>query len=106
MTPDPFKMKELFQEKFARDPHLIDCYRNRYAFHGFHPFTVWNWATYPLRYLSKVILVGPPDDRVAKRLGVTWARNMEHALGMAREASGGTDVAAVSVPPFLYLDVQ
>ncbi len=106
VTADPFKMKELFQEQYAHDPYLIDCYRNKYAYHGFHPFTVWNWATYPLRYLSKVILVGPPDDRVAKRLGVAWAPDMPHALDMAREASGGSDVAALSIPPFMYFDVQ
>ena len=47
-TTDPFEMKKVFQEKFARDPGLIDAYRHRFAHHGFHPFTVWYWATYPL----------------------------------------------------------
>lgn len=102
VTTDPFAMKEQFQEKFAYDPELIDCYRNRYAHHGFHPFTVWNWATYPLRYLSKVILVGPPDDRVARRLGVEWAPHLNDALAMARQASGGDSVVAMTVPPFFY----
>ncbi|MCG3129371.1 MAG: hypothetical protein FLDDKLPJ_00098 [Phycisphaerae bacterium] len=99
---DPFRMKERFQEKFARDPHLIECYRHRYAHHGFHPFTVWNWATFALNYLSDVIVVGPPDDRVARRLGVTWAKSMDHALGLAREKSGGSSVAALTIPPFFY----
>ena len=75
-TADPFEMHRRFQEKFATDPDLIDCYRNRWAHHGFHPFTVWYWATYPLKYLSKVILVGPKDDRQARRLGVSWAPNL------------------------------
>lgn len=102
-TTDPFEMKERFQEKYARDPYLIDCYRNRFAHHGFHPFTVWNWATYALEYLSDVIIVGPSDDRAARRLGVTWAKSMDHALGLAREKAGGDSIAALTIPPFFYI---
>lgn len=104
-THDPFEMKARFQEKFARDPALVDAYRNRYAHHGFHPFTVWYWATYPLQYLSRVILVGPPNDRIAKRLGVSWAPNLARALAEARELTGGDEVVALTIPPFLYLNV-
>ena len=64
------------------------------------------WATYPLRYLSDTILVGPPDDSSAKRLGVSWAPSLDHALGMAREKSGGDDVVALTIPPFMYLTVE
>lgn len=103
VTSDPFEMREQFQEKFARDEYLIDCYRNRYAHHGFHPFTVWYWATYALKHLSKVILVGPPDDRAAKRLGVSWSPSLDHALGVARELTGGDDIVAPTIPPFFYL---
>ncbi len=102
-TTDPFEMQANFQEKFASDPHLIECYRHRFAHHGFHPFTVWYWATYPLKYLSKVILVGPPSDTVARRLGVSWSPNLDHALGWARELTGGNNVVGLSIPPFLYV---
>ncbi|MBT5875003.1 MAG: DUF2088 domain-containing protein [Candidatus Latescibacteria bacterium] len=105
-THDPYEMQSVFQDKFARDPHLIDCYRNRYAHHGFHPFTVWYWATYPLKYLSRVILVGPKNDSSAKRLGVAWAPDLDHALGQAKEASGGSDVVALTIPPFMYMQVN
>jgi hypothetical protein len=105
VTADPFEMQERFQEGFARDPYLIDCYRHRFAHHGFHPFTVWYWATYAFKYLSKIILVGSPDDVAAKRLGVFWAPNLSHALAQAREATGGDDVAALSIPPFFYFNV-
>ena len=105
-TTDPFEMRNHFQDRFAHDPHLIDCYRNRYAHHGFHPFTVWYWATYPLKYLSEVILVGPQSDKVAKRLGVSFSPNLEHALARASEITGGDDVVALTIPPFLYLNVQ
>lgn len=105
-TTDPFEMKEAFQESFARDPALVEAYRHRHAHHGFHPFTVWYWATYPLRYLSDTILVGPPDDAAAKRLGVSWAPSVDHALGMAREKTGGDDVVALTIPPFMYLSVD
>lgn len=105
-TSEPFEMKERFQEQFARDSYLIECYRKRYAHHGFHPFTVWYWATYALKYLSKVILVGPPNDRAARRLGVSWAPNLEHALGQAREITGGDNVVGLNIPPFLYWEVE
>jgi len=104
-TTDPFEMQERFQESFARDPELIDAYRHRHAHHGFHPFTVWNWATYPLQHLSRVILVGPEDDRAARRLGVSWAASLGHALGWAKEITGGDDVLALTIPPFMYLNV-
>ncbi len=104
-TTEPFEMQQKFQEKFALDPYLIDCYRNKYAHHGFHPFTVWYWATYPLKYLSKVILVGPRDDKTAKKLGVDWAPSINHALGLAREINSGDDVVGLSIPPFLYVKV-
>jgi hypothetical protein len=106
VTNEPFAMQRDFQEKFARDPDLIDAYRNRWAHHGFHPFTVWYWATYPLRYLSRVILVGPKTDAQAKRLGVAWAPSLKHALGQARELTGGDEIVALSIPPFMYLNVR
>ncbi len=106
VTNDPFEMQATFQEKFARDPELVDAYRHRFAHHGFHPFTVWYWATYPLRYLSETILVGPPDDRAAKRLGVSWAPSLDRALARAREVTGGDDVVSLSIPPFMYLSVD
>jgi hypothetical protein len=104
-TPEPFEMRERFQEQFARDPYLTECYRHRYAHHGFHPFTVWYWATYPLRYLSQVILVGPPDDRSARKLGVSWAPSLDRALAQARETAPGDSVAALTIPPFFYFEV-
>ena len=103
----PYSYLALTQaERFARDPQLVEAYRHRFAHHGFHPFTVWYWATYPLRYLSRVILVGPPNDRAAKRLGVSWAASLGHALGWAREITGGDDVVALTIPPFMYLSVN
>lgn len=103
-TTDPFELQSQFQTKFAEDPDLVDAYRNRWAHHGFHPFTVWYWATYPLKYLGQVILVGPKNDRSAKRLGVKWAPSLDAALGMARQG-GKDDVTAVTVPPLFYVDV-
>jgi hypothetical protein len=105
-TCEPFEMQARFQEKFARDPDLVDAYRNRFAHHGFHPFTVWYWATFPLKYLSKVIIVGPSDDRITKRLGVSWAPNLRRALAEARELTGGEDVVALTIPPLMYLNVR
>jgi hypothetical protein len=105
-TTEPFEMQQKYQEKYAKDEYLIDCYRNKFAHHGFHPFTVWYWATYPLKYLSKVILVGPKEPRIAQQLGVDWAKNLDDALAMAREISGDDDVVALTMPPFFYANVS
>jgi len=105
VTTDPFEMQEQFQESFARDPKLVTCYRERFAHHGFHPFTVWYWATYALKYLSNVILVGPPDDRVARTLGVDWAPDLDRALAKARETAPDPSVCALTIPPFFYTRV-
>ena len=97
-------MQRTFQDKYANDPVLIDAYRNKYAHHGFHPFTVWYWATFPMKYLRQVILVGPKSDKQAKKLGVGWAPSMNAALEMARQG-GKDDVVASTVPPFFYVNV-
>jgi hypothetical protein len=75
------------QEKFARDPDLVDAYRSLPA--TVPPFTVWYWATYPLRYLSDTILVGPRRPR-GKRLRVSWAPSLDRALAMRAKKTGGT----------------
>ena len=106
ITTNPAEMRERFQEQFARDPYLIECYRRRYAHHGFHPFTVWYWATYALKYLSKVIVVGPKNDTAARKLGVSWAPSLERAFDEAREATRGDDVVALTIPPFFYGTVE
>jgi lactate racemase len=103
-TKDPYEMQRTFQDKYAHDPVLIDAYRNGFAHHGFHPFTVWYWATYPMKYLRQVILVGPRSDKQAKKLGVSWAPSMNAALEMARQG-GKDDVVASTVPPFFYVSV-
>lgn len=104
VTTDPIQMQERFQEEFAHDESLRDAYRNGFAHHGFHPFTVWYWATYALDYLSQVIIVGPRTDRESRRLGVGWAPSVEAALEMCRK-NGRDDVVAVTVPPFFYVHV-
>ena len=90
----------------SKNIHVPSLVLNRLTHHGFHPFTVWYWATYPLKYLSRVILVGPKNDSSAKRLGVAWASDLDHALGQAREATGGNDVVALTIPPFMYMQVD
>ena len=99
---DPFTVQSRCQEDFANDPELVAAYRERHAYHPFHPFAAWYQATWPLTYLSRVLLVGPADDRVAKRIGVGWAPSLSTALGMAREAAAGDRVVAMTVPPFRY----
>ena len=98
-------MQQKFQEKYAKDEFSSTAIGTNSHITVFIRSPVWYWATYPLKYLSKVILVGPKEPRVAQRLGVDWAKNLDDALAMAREISGDDDVVALTMPPFFYANV-
>ena len=102
-TTDPLEMKKVFQEQLRARPRAHRCLPEPFRpprFPSVHGLVL---GDLPLAHLSRVILVGPPDDRSARRLGVHWAKNLDHALGMAREATGGDRVVALTIPPFVYV---
>lgn len=85
---DPFELWELYAEEYAHRPEFIHKYRYGYAFHGVHPLIMWGQGAYPLKYVSKVILAGATDFRVAKMLGFEPSTTVEQAIDEAEKMIG------------------
>jgi hypothetical protein len=87
-TTDSMKLQHKYEEEFAFNPEYIKMYREGYAYHGVHPFYMWYWGENGRRNMGQVIAVDPVDDHVPQRMGWQVARNLDQALGMARELHG------------------
>lgn len=94
---DAYGIDARYAEAYAAKAEYIERYRNGVAFHPVHAIL----ATQPLRrakYASRVIVAGPEDPAVPRRLGFETAPSVEEALRMAESAHGqGCSVAAVGV---------
>ena len=44
-------------------------------------------------------------SQAARRLGVSWSPNLDHALSRAKEIVGEHDVVGLTMPPFFYVNV-
>src|ERR687895_669902 len=86
-TNDVHEIHHRYEEKYANDPWYRTLYRNSYAYHGAHPFTVLYWAAHALDHLGGVILVGG-DPMTTKRMGLRRADNVAEALEMAQDTVG------------------
>ena len=52
-TNDVHEIHHRYEEKYANDPWYRTLYRNSYAYHGAHPFTVLYWAAHALDHLGE-----------------------------------------------------
>ena len=74
-THDIREIHERYEKRYAYDPWYRTLYRNSYAYHGAHPFTVLYWAAHALDHLGDAILVGGdprhhlPHGTRSRRLG-------------------------------------
>jgi hypothetical protein len=109
-TTDPDVIFEKYEPELASDPAHLMAYRKGYAFHGAHACYMWYWGTHALRHLGKVIVLRPRNRRsveAAKRMGFDTAHSMSEALGMARDAVGGSPaVTCYHWPPIFVCDVR
>ena len=83
---DLHEIASRYEEKYAYDPWYRTLYRNSYAYHGVHPFTV-HWAAHATEHLGDVILVGG-DPMTSKRLGFKRSDSVAEALEMAQDTVG------------------
>ncbi len=105
-TLDPSEMERKFEESFAYNDRYIDLYRNSYAYHGVHPFYMWYWGSYALKYLSKVIAVRPSSKEAAGRMGFETAGSLPEAFEMASDAVGkDPSITYYHCPPIFLCDV-
>ena len=78
-----------------------DGYRHGHAYHGSHPFFMWNNTAIPRRYLSKVYFAGVKEPEVAERCGFEAFETVESAIEAAEAELGGTpSIALLQRPPW------
>ena len=89
---DPYWLWENYVEDFANRPEYIYGYRHAHAYHGSHPFFMWNSTGIPRRYLSKIYFAGVRDRAVARRCNFEAFPTVEDAIEAA-EAELGSDAS-------------
>src|SRR5215208_5641071 len=105
-TNDVHEIHHRYEEKYANDPWYRTLYRNSYAYHGAHPFTVLYWAAHALDHLGGVILVGG-DPENTKRMGLRRADTVTDAFQMAQDIVGpNPSTAYMHIPPLFMCEVS
>ncbi len=105
-TNDIREIHHRYEEKYAYDPWYRTLYRNSYAYHGVHPFTVLYWAAHALDHLGGAILVGG-DPATTKRMGLKRANSVADALEMAKDTVGPSpSTTYMHIPPLFMVEVS
>lgn len=97
---DPYWLWENYVEDFAHRPDYVYGYRYAYAYHGSHPFFMWNSTSIPRRYLSKIYFAGVKDFDAVRRCGFEPFATVEEALESAEAELGKTaEITLMQRPP-------
>lgn len=99
---DPYQLWENYVEEFANRPEYIQSYRYGHAYHGSHPFFMWNSTGIPRKYLSDIYFAGVKDFEAANRCGVTPFATVEEAIQAAESNLGhSASISLLQRPPHL-----
>jgi hypothetical protein len=105
-TTDLHQIASRYEEKYAKDPWYRTLYRNSYAYHGVHPFTVLYWAAHALEHLGDVIFVGG-DPMATKRMGFKRSNSVAEALEMAQDTVGPSpSTTYMHIPPLFICELS
>lgn len=85
---DPYWLWENYADEFARRPEYIHGYRYGHAYHGSHPFFMWNSTGIARRYLSRIIFAGVRAADAARRMGFEAYASVEDAVAAAQAELG------------------
>jgi nickel-dependent lactate racemase len=85
-----------YQSTIAENPEYLEQYRNAHAYHPIHPFWLMYSCDYMLNRASQVILAGTENPGMFRRLGITPARDFEHAWQRATRVVGPDPVTVVA----------
>ena len=97
---DPYWLWENYVEDFAHRPEYVHGYRHGFAYHGSHPFFMWNSTAIPQRYLSKTYIAGAKDFDAVRRCGFEPFATVEEAIEAAESEQGGTpEITLMQRPP-------
>lgn len=105
-TTDPHEAERKFEEKYIHDPWYRTLYRNSHAYHGWHPFTTWQWGAHALDHVGGVVFVGG-DPHTTSRMGYRRADSIREALAMSEDKVGGSpSITYMHVPPLFLAEVS
>ncbi len=97
---DPYWLWENYVEEFAHRPEYIYGYRYGNAYHGAHPFFMWNSTGVPRRYLGRIFFAGVKDFDAARRCGFEAFATVEEAIEAAEFELGRTaSITLLQRPP-------
>jgi hypothetical protein len=89
-----------FEEEFlTREDHLYR-YRHCHAVHPIHAFWLFYENQYLLDHPGKVIFAGDVNPEAVRKLGLTPARDFNHAWAMAEQIVGAHPTTVV-VPEYM-----
>ncbi|HEX8488820.1 MAG TPA: transcriptional regulator, partial [Propionibacteriaceae bacterium] len=105
-TTDPVQIAEKFEAKFATDPWYAHLYRTGHAFHGVHPFLLWNELAAARAHCGDIIFVGAHRPTV-DRLGFRAASTLADALEIVSSTVGRSPaITYLHTPDLLVTDVR
>ena len=97
---DAYWLWENHVEDFAHRPEYVYGYRYGHAYHGSHPFFMWNSTAIPRRYLSRIFFAGVQDPEAAQRCGFEAFETVEEAIEAARSDLGvSASITLLQRPP-------
>ncbi len=105
-TRDSHQLRHKYEEKYARDPALIQMFRSGHAYHPSHPFFMWYWGENGRQHLGRVIVVGADNEYIPELFGYETAPTMDEALHRAKGGQNRSlDITCLHVPPIVMGDV-
>jgi lactate racemase len=106
-TTDASRLAKQFEAEFAHNPTYAHMHRYGNAYHGAHPFQVWNSGEPARQYLGRVIAAGCEEPEAAERMGWEAADTLEEAIAMATADQGrSAEITYLHLPPLVVADVE
>jgi nickel-dependent lactate racemase len=97
---DAYWLWENHVEDFANRPEYVYGYRHAHAYHGSHPFFMWNSTLVPRQYLSGIYFAGVKDFDAVKRCGFQPFATVEEAISAAQTELGrDSGITLMQRPP-------
>ena len=79
-----------YQESVSTNSEYVAGYRDRYAYHPFHAFSMMYYGEVALRHTSSIFVVGAKQPGIARSMGLAPTRDFETAWQQAKSIVGST----------------
>jgi nickel-dependent lactate racemase len=88
-----------YQESVSTNSEYVASYRNRYAYHPFHAFSMMYYGEIALRHTSNIFVVGAKQPGIARSMGLTPTKNFERAWQQAK-SKVGRSASVIALPGY------